>query len=105
MGESERPVKTYRPQPEKAEERSKTGYRSNSRARRSKLRLLYFGLSSLWGFLVGIAILLCCIKQHGAPMTSGLRTYGLLFGAGAVAVIGGLLAAKVYKDAVKRSLR
>jgi hypothetical protein len=73
--------------------------------RRNRLRLLFFGISSLWGFLLGVAVLLCCMKQGGGAAASGLQLYGILLGAGLVAVVGGLVAAMLYRDAVKRSLR
>jgi len=78
---------------------------SRSRTRRNRLRLLYFGLASLWGFLIGISVLLCCMKQGGGAPASGLLLYAMLLGAGAFAIAGGLLAAMIYKDAIKRSLR
>jgi hypothetical protein len=87
-------------------QRSTTRRRSSSlKARHSRLRLLFFGLSSLWGFLMGVAALLCCMKQSGSQIAVGPPLFGFLLGAGLVAVVGGLLAAMVYKDAVKRGAR
>jgi hypothetical protein len=88
-----------------AESHSNPRHRSKSRARRNGLRLLFFGIASLWGFMLGVAVLLCCMKQGGGAAATGLKLYGMLLGAGLVAVAGGLVAAMIYKDAVKRSLR
>jgi hypothetical protein len=69
------------------------------------LRLLSFGLVSLWGFGIGAALLICCLKQPGNLPTAGYQFFGIIIGAGFMALGGGLIGAMLYKDAVKRGFR
>lgn len=74
---------------------------SSSRARRTRVRLSYFGVASLWGFLVGISALLIVLNQSGRPLAMSSLVYGIIVGAGVVALAGGLLTAMLYRESVR----
>jgi len=74
--------------------------RSRSSVARGRLRTLYFVLSSGWGFTVGTAAILGTLSAMGKPVPVG--NSGFVIGAGVLAVIGGVVAARAYHEASKR---
>jgi hypothetical protein len=76
-----------------------------SRGKRNRIRLVFFCFSSLWGFLLGVAVPFSAMKQAGISLNAGLGLYGLLLGAGLVVVVSALLAATLYRNVVKRAWR
>jgi hypothetical protein len=78
--------------------------RSKSRKHR-RIRAIYFGIASIWGFLIGSAALLWGLSLNGHPVRpDGLLT-GLLIGAGFLALVGGVLTARAYREAAQRAQR
>jgi hypothetical protein len=74
---------------------------SSSRARRTRFRLAYFSIASLWGFFVGISALLIALNQLGRPLDMSSLVYGILIAATVVALGGGLLTAMLYRESVR----
>ena len=81
---------------------SKPSGRSSSQRHR-RLRHLYFGLATGWGFATGAVAVLAGLDATGHPVrvTSGLGLKLLL--AGAVALAGGFLVSLAYREAVRRN--
>jgi len=81
--------------------------RRSSRARparrsHSGLRFVYFSLASLWGFVSGTVAVLAGLTLADRPLQAEPTNVGLILGAAALAVVGGLLAATAYRDAARR---
>ena len=73
------------------------------RSRSGRLRFAYFSAAALWGFLVGILALLVALQAEGASSAlPGLATAGYLVPAALVAVVGGVVIARAYRDAKRR---
>jgi hypothetical protein len=66
-------------------------------------RLFFFGLSSIWGLIVGIGGLLAAMSATGQSVEDGARVIARLIPALAVAVAGGLVIAAAYKESRRRS--
>ena len=76
---------------------------ASSRGKSGRLRLTYFGVASLWGFLVGVVALLVALQAEGAGnIPSAPMTAGYLIPAAAIAMIGGAVVARAYRDAKRR---
>lgn len=68
-----------------------------------KLRLAYFVVASLWGFVVGGGGILASLQADGklsAPPGSGTLLYVAL--CAVIAVVGGLVIAGAYQEAKRR---
>jgi len=74
-----------------------------SQRRRKALRMVYFGMASFWGFLVGTAALLVGLSIHDSPVRFSAGIGLFLSVAAIVAVIGGAVASKAYRQAASRS--
>jgi hypothetical protein len=74
---------------------------SSAKTRRTMLRIAYFSVASLWGFMVGISALLIALNQMGRPLSMSSLVCMILVVAGAVALIGALLTAMLYREAVR----
>jgi len=85
-----------------AQGRSTHAVRSSSQRHR-RLRYLYFGLASGWGFATGAVTVLAGLDAMAHPMklSSGLGVK-LLF-AGVVALVGGFVVSLAYREAVRRN--
>ena len=80
---------------------SKTAGRSSSQRHR-RLRHVYFGLASGWGFATGaFAVLAGLDAMSQLRVTSGLGVKLLL--AAAVALVGGFVVSLAYREAVRRN--
>jgi hypothetical protein len=66
------------------------------------LRLIYFALSSVWGFVAGTAAVLACVRFSGERWRLDASSLTLLTGAALLAVVGGLVTALAYHDTSKR---
>jgi hypothetical protein len=68
-----------------------------------RLRLAYFGVASLWGFVAGIAGVFAAMQSEGQmfiPSGANLSTYA---GVGAIVAIGGgAVIAGAYQEAKRR---
>ena len=87
---------------ELAPTRRKRRRRTRSASNRKRLRVLYFTLSSAWGFTAGTVAVLACFRSTGKPWTLEAPSLALLAGAGVLALVGGVVAALAYHDAAKR---
>ncbi len=71
-------------------------------SRGKRLRLVYFGVAALWGFVVGTASVALALQVVGAPVSLyPAVTVVLLPGAG-LAMAGGTVAASAYREARRR---
>ena len=91
-------VATVEPVPSRRKRRRRTRSSSN----RKRLQVLYFTLSSAWGFTAGTVAVLACFRSSGKPWTLETPYLALLAGAGVLALVGGVVAALAYHDASKR---
>jgi hypothetical protein len=98
MGESERSAELAEEVPRRRRRRSRSQRRSNQ-----KLRFAYFTMASIWGFLSGTAGVLFWLTASGKPVRFEPIVLGTLAAAAAVAIVGGLVAAKAYREAAQRA--
>jgi hypothetical protein len=73
------------------------------RSARSSRRLVFFGLASIWGFIVGAAGLLAAMSVAGQPVQPGFEAIPGLIPALALAVTGGVVIAAAYRESKSRS--
>ena len=83
--------------------RQTRNHRESSAKRRSKLRFFYFGLASVWGFLIGTASILGTLTYLGRPVQLDPLLLALLASTGLVALAGGGVAAAAYREAAGKS--
>lgn len=77
--------------------------RVTGRGRTHRLRLVYFGMASLWGFLVGILVLVGLMARSGTRIGISLGAASAWLAPGAaLAVFGGGLAARAYRSSRSR---
>ena len=74
----------------------------SARLRRQRIRLVYFGLASLWGFLIAAATILGGLVFVGHPLQLTPGVGGLLATAALLAALGGGVASQAYRQAVGR---
>jgi hypothetical protein len=74
----------------------------SARGARSRLRLVYFGLAALWGFLTGSGAILLALSAAGRPVHLGPWVGAGLVAASGVALLGGFVAAVAYREASRR---
>jgi hypothetical protein len=94
----EAPART--PEKESRRRRSRRATASNSQRRR--LRLFYFSLASLWGFLIGTATLLFGFSLDGTRLDLSPVAIVAMTAAVVLAVIGGIVASRAYREASRR---
>ncbi|HEX4823531.1 MAG TPA: hypothetical protein VFV19_04435 [Candidatus Polarisedimenticolaceae bacterium] len=71
--------------------------------RSGRIRVTYFSAAALWGFLVGILALLAAMQAEGAASARpGLNVAGYLAPAAIIAVIGGAVISRAYREAKRR---
>ena len=84
------------------------GRRRNSRkatsngSQRSRLRVVYFSLASLWGFLIGTATLLFGFSLGGRRLELSPVAIVAMCAAVVLAVVGGVVASRAYREASRR---
>jgi hypothetical protein len=76
---------------------------SSQRTRRTPRRLIFFGMASMWGFVVGVGGLMAAMSVSGQPIQPRAGTLTGLIPALALAILGGFLMAAAYKES-KRHL-
>jgi len=74
-------------------------HRSGSTSR----RLVFFGLTSIWGFLIGIVGLLAAIGAEGQQLASDVRVIPILFPSFLLAGLGSVVLAIAYTESKRRS--
>jgi hypothetical protein len=79
------------------------GSAARHRSTGSTRRLLFFGLASIWGFIVGIVGLLAAMSAAGQTLESDARVVPSLIPALLLAIGGGLVVAAAYKESKRRS--
>jgi len=75
---------------------------SASSNQRRRLRLIYFSLASLWGFLIGTATLLFGLSLEGTRLDLSPAAIIAMSAAVVLAVVGGIVAARAYREAARR---
>ena len=83
--------------------RRRSQHASSSRAQRSRLRMVFFSLASLWGFLIGTVSLLVGVSLGGRSLNLSPVAIVTLSGATVLAVVGGLIASRAYLEATRRN--
>lgn len=73
------------------------------RSRSSTRRAFFFVVSSLWGFIAGVAGLLVAMSASGQSVAPGAGVSLGLIPAATLAMAGGLVIAAAYKEAKRRS--
>lgn len=73
-----------------------------SRAQRRRLQLVYFSLASLWGFLIGTVTLLFGFSLSGRRLELSPVAIIALSAAIVLAVVGGMVASRAYREATRR---
>jgi len=76
---------------------------SRHRSAGSFRRRFFFGLASIWGFIVGIAGLLAVMNASGQHLDDGLAVLPGLVPALVLAAAGSLVIAAAYKEAKRRA--
>ncbi len=69
---------------------------------RHRLRLVYFSLASLWGFLIGTATLLFGFSLGGRRLELSPVAIVAMSAAVVLAVVGGVVASRAYREASRR---
>jgi hypothetical protein len=67
------------------------------------LRLTYFSIAAVWGFLIGAAAILGAVSLAELAFRPDLTTAVLIALAAVAAIVGGLVTARAYRDAASRS--
>jgi hypothetical protein len=81
------------------------GHSRSSAIRRGRLRFFYFGISAIWGFVVGVGTASAGPLWRGAPQAVVSEPL-VLGGIGLVAsLLGGMLVCRAYRDAARRGSR
>ena len=70
--------------------------------RHALLRRIYFASASLWGFMLGMGFLAVALSAGGSEVPKDLKTLGMVAGGTVLSIIGGLVAAKAYREAMGR---
>jgi hypothetical protein len=73
------------------------------RIQRRRIRTVYFTLASVWGFVTGTVAILGVLSASGRPLTLELKSGVVLTLATLVALLGGLVAARAYREVADRS--
>jgi hypothetical protein len=66
-------------------------------------RVAFFGLASIWGFMVGTVGLIAAIGVEGQHVVADGAVLVAMVPALVIAVIGGLVMAAAYKESNRRS--
>lgn len=81
-----------------ASRRTNSGYRSSYRT----LRLFYFYLAALWGFVAGVAGLAVALALVGSPVELQPMLIATLLPFAGFALAGGAVASIAYREARRR---
>lgn len=78
--------------------------KNSARTANRRLRMAYFGLTAIWGYIVGAVTILIALEAEGAIASRpGAGALVYLLPALAVAVLGGAVVAGAYQEARRRS--
>lgn len=67
-----------------------------------RLRLLYFGVASCWGFVVGVVGLMLVLRSTGETVSPSTTALLGMIPAAAVAVVGAGIISGAYQEAKRR---
>ena len=95
-------VEVNRPSPAVQSPNRRARRTSSNRAQRRKLRLIYFSLAALWGFLIGTAAVLFGLSLGGISLDLSPGTIVALAVSSILAVVGGMIASRAYREATRR---
>ena len=73
-----------------------------SRTQRHRLQFVYFSLASLWGFLIGTIALLFGFSLAGRRLELSPVAIVALSASIVLAVVGGMVASRAYREASRR---
>ena len=73
-----------------------------NRTQRRRLQLVYFSLASLWGFLIGTVALLFGFSLAGRRLELSPVAIVALSASIILAVVGGMVASRAYREASRR---
>jgi len=76
---------------------------SAARVKRRRIRTVYFTLASVWGFVTGTVAILGVLSASGRPLTLEPKSGAVLGLATLVALLGGAVAARAYREVADRS--
>ncbi len=76
--------------------------RRQGRGQRDRLRVVYFSLASLWGFLMGTVTLLFGFTLGGKRLDMSPVAIVAMSAAIVVAIVGGIVASRAYREATRR---
>ena len=82
--------------------RSDRPRRRRSNPKRQRLRVAYFTVAAVWGFLAGSVAILGGLAMRGTRVGFDPLIVGSLVIAGAVSLIGGAVAAAAYRNVNQR---
>ena len=83
--------------------RRKSRQASAGRTQRRRLQLVYFSLASLWGFLIGTVTLLFGFSLAGNRLDLSPVAIIAMSGAILLAIVGGMVASRAYREASRRN--
>jgi len=82
--------------------RSRPAEQARTRRTHGWLRSLYFSLAALWGYSVGVGVLLFALRETGAELTLGGGALALIVPGALVALVGAWLSAAAYRQSRRR---
>lgn len=83
--------------------RHTVGARSQRPQRSSSwLRSLYFSLAALWGYAIGVGVLLIALRAAGSELQLGPSGLAMIFPGALVALIGAWVSAAAYRQSRRR---
>jgi hypothetical protein len=88
--------------PEERRVRRRRRSHDPARLRRHRLRLVYFILASVWGFLSGTVAVIVSLNVLGQPLEMQLPVALALGSAAVLALVGGAVAARAYREITQR---
>lgn len=104
MAEADRVEEHRRHEPPTSPDRQRrrSSARPSTGGARGRVRMLYFSLAALWGFLAGTGAVLVGLTAVGRPARLGPLGVAVVLGAAIAAVAGGFVAAAAYRAASRR---
>lgn len=75
---------------------------ASNRSQRRRLRLVYFSLASLWGFLMGTVTILFGFTLGGRRLELSPVAIVAMSAAIVLAIVGGMVASRAYREASRR---
>ena len=94
----------FEDRPEYSEAVSGRQGKNSTRTAGRRLRLAYFGVTAIWGYIVGAVAILIALEAEGALASRpGAGALVYVLPALAIAVVGAAVVAGAYQEARRRS--